>query len=550
MKIHQQLFPNYYRDSVALMQLSAKIAQYEGVIAASAQMATAANIQLLLDTKLLDKSIEAKPNDLLVIIQADNSEIATNASIYMKSLLDENKVTQQGGISRCQAHSITMGIEMLPTANLALISTPGDFAGAEALKALKQGLNVMIFSDNVPLEQEIMLKQYAQKQNLLVMGPDCGTAIIQGVPLAFANSVKRGDIGVIGASGTGIQQVTCLIDQLGFGISHAIGTGGRDLSEEVGGITMLSALKLLENDPATKLIVLISKPPAQSVARKLVLAAQSINKPVVINFLGADTSLEPDLSKSTNNITWANTLESAAHLAVSLLPNTSQNTSLILNSAAQRKLISQSMFADKVKSLVDTQINIRALYTGGTFCYEAQILLFDHLLNIKETDLSSNLDNCYSNTPIKLTNKSFKKLDNVWQSSGHSIIDLGDDDFTRGKAHPMIDPSTRNERLLQEAHDPSTAIILLDLVLGYGAHENPALSLVATIKQARDIAKMAGRSLIFVGFICGTQSDPQNYQTQESLLEEAGVILAGSNAHAIEIAATIFKLINQNNKEL
>ncbi len=532
METLQQFFPNYYRDSVALMQLSAKVAAQEGVIGASAQMATAANIQLMVDAKLLKEAVAAKPNDLLVVIQAETTAIAEEALVFIKALLEENSSNgnQQGGVAAEPARSIAMGVELLPDANLAMISTPGDFAAGEAMKALKMGLNVMLFSDNVPVEQEIALKKYAEKNDLLVMGPDCGTAIIQGVPLAFANVVSRGNIGVIGASGTGIQQVTCLIDQLGHGISHAIGTGGHDLSEAVGGITMRSALALLEKDPATDIIVLISKPPADSVARSLVTAAQKISKPVVINFLGAAPSLRSDLSKAGDNITWADTLESAAYLAVSLLPNTEAWAAT--QARMQQRLVPfNDVIASRVPLLKDTQVNVRGLYTGGTFCYEAQLLL------------APILKECRSNTPIK----SLKRLDNIWQSQGHTIIDLGDDDFTRGKPHPMIDPSTRNERLLQEANDPTTAIILVDLVLGYGAHENPAEGLVTTIKQAQEIAKAAGRTLFFVGFICGTKSDPQQYQKQQQLLRDAGVLLADSNAHATEVVAAIIKTIPHAN---
>ena len=299
METIQQFFPNYYRDSVALMQLSAKTAALDGVIAASAQMATAANIQLMVDAKLLTEALPAKPNDLLVVIQAESKAAIDEALAFVTQTLNESsKSSASDGQAQAEApRSLAMGVNVLPEANLALISTPGDFAGGEAMKALKLGLNVMMFSDNVPVEQEIELKKYARDHNLLVMGPDCGTAIIQSVPLAFANVVRAGKIGIVGASGTGIQQVSCLIDQLGEGISHAIGTGGHDLSEAVGGITMLSGLELLAEDSATDVIVLISKPPAESVAQKVIAAAKNVGKPVVINFLGADEQAASIASK-------------------------------------------------------------------------------------------------------------------------------------------------------------------------------------------------------------------------------------------------------------
>lgn len=522
METIQQFFPNYYRDSVALMQLSAKAANISGVIAVSAQMATAANIQLMVDAKLLAQALPAKPNDLLLVVQADTPASAQEALDFVTRTLDESSGTSvNGSVNEEPSRSLAMGLKVLPEANLALISTPGDFAAGEAMKALKLGLNVMMFSDNVTVEQEIALKQYARDHDLLVMGPDCGTAIIQSIPLAFANVVRAGKIGIIGASGTGIQQVSCLIDQQGEGISHAIGTGGHDLSEAVGGITMLSALKLLANDPATEVIVLISKPPAPSVAQKVIAAAQSIQKPVVINFLGSN---EQPATKGSNQIYWAKTLESAAYLAIDALKQSAQSQSI---NSHTRIAEFKSIVAQNIARLQPTQTCVRGLYTGGTFCYEAQLLL------------QPILGQCYSNTPTKQV----QKLANIWQSEGHTIIDLGDDDFTRGKPHPMIDPSTRNERILQEARDPNTAVILVDLVLGYGAHEDPAAELAKVMQKANEIARTNGRVLFFVGFICGTHSDPQNYQQQAKLLTESGLLLAQSNAHATEIVASIMHAI-------
>ncbi len=523
METIQQFFPNYYRDSVALMQLSAKTAQQAGVIAASAQMATAANIQLMVDAQLLKTTLDAKPNDLLVVIQADSQTSIDNALAFVRASLDEcSSSAQTGQIDAEPPRSLAMGVKILEEANLALISTPGDFAAGEALKALKLGLNVMMFSDNVSVEQEIALKEYARDHDLLVMGPDCGTAIIQSIPLAFANVVKAGKIGVIGASGTGIQQVTCLIDQLGAGISHAIGTGGHDLSEAIGGITMLSALALLDRDPATEVIVLVSKPPAASVAEKVIQAASCVSKPVVINFLGAP---KPSYLATNKRLSWASTLEAAAFQAIDMLENKSAQA--YQPDYTLRISPFETLIQTKKPLLQATQTKVRGLYTGGTFCYEAQLLL------------QAQLGECYSNTPTQHV----KKLDSIWNSQAHTIIDLGDDDFTRGKPHPMIDPSTRNERILQEARDPKTAVILVDLVLGYGAHADPAKELSEVIIKAKSLAADQGRYLFVVGFICGTQGDPQNYAQQEKCLKAAGVLLASSNAHATEIVSAIINTI-------
>jgi succinyl-CoA synthetase alpha subunit len=398
-----------------------------------------------------------------------------------------------------------MGLGNLVGANLALISTPGEYAAAEAFKALSLGLNVMLFSDNVDLKDEIALKRFAQERDLIVMGPDCGTAIINGIPLAFANVVRRGVIGVVGASGTGLQQVTCLVDRWGGGISQAIGTGGHDLHRDVGGISMLQGLKALAADPSTSVIVLISKPPSPEVAGKVLEAAGVAGKAVVVNFLGAD----PDQVRR-KNIYPAATLEDAAAAAVALADGKTPE--------ARRA----SVPSPSITPLAPQQRYVRGLYSGGTFCYEASLLLKKELGQIN------------SNTPVEPGDR----LSDVWTSRKHTVVDLGDDLFTRGRPHPMIDHRLRNERLIKEADDPEVAVLLLDIVLGYGSHPDPAAEMVPAIQKARDLATKAGRHLIIMGFVCGTAADPQNLSKQEMAFREVGVTLAESNAQAVRMAAS------------
>jgi succinyl-CoA synthetase alpha subunit len=509
METTQEFFPGCYRDSVALMMLSSRLSQREGVESASAQMATAANIDLMVQAGLLGQAVPPRPNDLWIVVRSQTPEQGREALAFAQAALVEKR--SEGESARGEPpRSIEMALAESPEANVVLISTPGEYAGAEALKALKQGCNVMMFSDNVPVEQEVLLKTYASEHELLVMGPDCGTAILGGVPLAFANAVARGPVGVVGASGTGIQQVTSLIDRAGLGISHAIGTGGHDLSLEVGGLTMLSAMNLLERDPQTKVVVLLSKPPAEAVARHILAVAQTLTKPVVVCFLGAGPR-EPE-----GNLVFATTLENAAQAAARILGRAVPSREA--RSAADRLRV-EPLRSRRVHGGV-----LRGLYTGGTFCYEAQVLLRDVLPGLS------------SNTPTS----GVAKMADLWNSRGHTILDLGDDDFTRGRPHPMIDPATRNERLLKEARDPETAVLLFDVVLGYGSHDNPAGGLVAAIVQARAEAQQAGRDLAFVGFLCGTDRDPQGYRQQESDLANAGVLLAESNAHAAELIRALF----------
>jgi FdrA protein len=504
----ERVIRNLYRDSVSLMQLSATLGRLPGVRQASAVMATAGNLELLREAGLIAAAIEPIPNDLLVAVEAADEATLADALAAAEAELSRAPAAQGGaGPRRVPPKSLEMALGELPTANLALISTPGDYAAAEAMKALRLGLNVMLFSDNVALADEIELKSYAREHDLLVMGPDCGTAVLSGIPLGFANAVRRGDIGAVAASGTGLQQVTCLIDRWGQGISQAIGTGGHDLSAEVGGITMLQGLRALAADPATRVVVLISKPPHPEVAERVLGAASQAGKPIVVNFLGADPS-----TVRRPNVHPVRTLEDAARLAVALAGGAD------LAPGAAR-----SEAAVEDPRLAPGQRYVRGVYSGGTFCYEALLLLSEVLGPVR------------SNTPLDPS----CRLADVWQSQGHTAIDLGDDVFTRGRPHPMIDQTLRCERIGKEAADPEVAVVLFDVVLGYGAHPDPAADLVPAIQSARAAAAAGGRDLAFVGSVCGTAADPQDLGRQEAALRDAGVMLADSNAQAVRTAARI-----------
>jgi len=499
---------NFYRDSVTLMQLSAHLSGLPGVSQASAVMASESNLALLREAGLLGSDVAAGPNDLLVALEGEEAAIA-EAMAAAERGLNEAPPAAKGAAQEQPPLSLEMALESTPGANLALISTPGDYATAEAMKALRLGLNVMLFSDNVPVADEIALKRYAAAHELMVMGPDCGTAIIGGVPLGFANVVRRGRIGLVGASGTGLQQVSSLIDRLGGGVSQAIGTGGHDLSAEVGGITMRQGLEALAADEATRVIVLISKPPARQVAERVLEEARQAGKPVVVNFIGADPGPIAALG-----LTAAKTLEDAAVAAVALESGRRGAPS----DAFQQR---QPRPASGERS--PKQRYVRGLFSGGTFCYEASLLLGESFPDV------------FSNTPVG----NARRLDNVWQSRAHSLLDLGDDLFTRGRPHPMIDFRLRLERFAVEARDPETAVILLDIVLGYGAHPDPAGAIAPSIEAAIAEAAAAERRLAVVGFVCGTSADPQNLEQQEARLVAAGMILARSNAEAARRAARI-----------
>ncbi|HUF39349.1 MAG TPA: acyl-CoA synthetase FdrA [Anaerolineales bacterium] len=513
MPVVTKKYANLYRDSVSLMQLSSRLTALKGIRQASVVMATQANLDLLEEAGLPVPDAAVSPNDMLVVVEGADQDILKDAiALVDLELVNENH-SEDGERPKLAPRSIQMGAAMNPDTNLALISVPGEYAAAETRKALNLGLHVMLFSDNIAKEDEISLKRLSREKGLFLMGPDCGTAIINGIPLAFANVVAAGNIGLVGASGTGLQQVTCLIDDLGGGITQAIGTGGHDLSEMIGGITMLQGLEALARDSATEVIVLISKPPAPAVAERILEAAGEVEKPVVVNFLGLEA-----LEDAPGNVHFAGTLESAARISHALATGQSPG-------GGSTRLDSQYSegIARARSGLGKQQKYVRGLYSGGTFCFEATILLADLLEPI------------YSNTPVSAE----MELPDVWKSLGHSLVDLGDDVFTRGRPHPMIDHRLRNDRILEEAADPETAVVLMDVVLGYGSHPDPAGEMLPVITQARAAAEAENRRPVFVGFICGTKNDPQNKAVQEARLSEAGVLLADSNAQAVQLAAQI-----------
>ncbi len=481
----------FYLDSVALMRRSREIAGLPGVEDAALMMATPANMQILAEAKLLaEPGRAAAGNDLIVAIRAGTAAHAEAALAEALGLLEAPRGGAGNG-ARFRPHSLGAALTALPEANLALISVPGEFAAAEARKALDRGLHVMIFSDNVALEDERALKQAARARGLLVMGPDCGTAVLGGVPLAFTNRVPKGDVGIIGASGTGMQEVMSLIAQAGGGISQAVGVGGRDLSEDIGGITTLMALEALDRDPATRHIVLISKPPAPEVARKIAARVGESAKLCSLCFIGAEAFDAPD------NARLAPTLKAAAEHALGGVEI-------------------GAGFDTAPASTTKRPGAIVGLYSGGTLCAEAQVVL------------ASGGREVASNAPVP----GARAIEGATRDS-HRLLDLGADAYTRGRPHPMIDPSVRDAPLMAALADAHVAVVLLDLVLGLGAHGDPAGHLASVL---------AGRPAdgpALVASVTGTEDDPQVRSAQIAKLEAAGVLVAPSNAQAAELARAL-----------
>ena len=485
-----------YYDSVVLMQLQRGLLGLPGVLDAGVVMATQANRELLATNNLLPDSITANPDDLLIVVKANEDKFAMDAIEKVDELLArrQSSVTQD-----FRPRSLSGAVKQLPNANWVLISVPGRYAAGVAREALELGRHVFLYSDNVSLEDEIALKKTAREKGLLMMGPDCGTAIINGIGLGFANRVRRGSIGVVGASGTGTQAVTSQIHNLGEGVSHAIGTGGRDLKSDVGAITAHQSLDLLARDPETKVIVLVSKPPSPDVATQLISAAQETGKPVVVYFIGY-----PVPARKIGNLHFAISLSEAAELATEI--------------GDQRLEIAG-------KSPV-TSLNVRGLFSGGTLAYE--ILL----------GLQATLSPIYSNAPI--TNN--QNLKDPLHSESHTIIDLGDEFFMVGRLHPMIDNDLRIRRMKQEATDPEVGMILFDVVLGEGSHPDPAGELVPVIKEIRD----SRLEIEFVAMVIGTEDDPQSLQSQIEQLKGGGVTVFRTATEAVEYISLRFGASRKN----
>jgi len=483
-----------YYDSVVLMQLQRGLLSLSGVVDAGVVMATQANRDLLAANNLLPDSISANPDDLLIVVKANDDQSATDAIGQVDELLARRK---SSSVSQdFHPRSLSGAIKQLPEANWVLISVPGRYAAGVAREALELNKHVFLYSDNVSLEDEIGLKKAAREKGLLVMGPDCGTAIINGIGLGFANRVRRGAIGVVGASGTGTQAVTSQIHNLGGGISHAIGTGGRDLKSDVGAITAHQALDLLARDDETKVIVLVSKPPSPDVATQLISAAQETGKPVVVYFIGY-----PPPARKIGNLYFAISLSEAAELSI-------------------RELEDQRLETRDSHSPVSSSY-LRGLFSGGTLAYETMV------------GLQAALSPLYSNSPISDS----QILSNPLHSESHTIIDLGDEFFMVGRLHPMIDNDLRIRRMKQEAADPEVGVILLDVVLGEGSHINPAGELVPVIKEIQ--GKRTGE-LEFVAIVIGTDEDPQNLQSQVEQLKEAGVVVFRTATEAVEYISLRF----------
>ncbi|HAL92971.1 MAG TPA: FdrA family protein [Verrucomicrobia bacterium] len=512
MNISGRIKQGFYFDSVTLMRTGRELSGFPGVAEASVVMATEANKSILaMSDLLLPEFKKTGDQDLLIVVKAKDAKIANEALAKAEELLARKKKPAAAGGSAAPApRDIASAAAALPGANLALISVAGRYAAREARKSLAAGLHVMLFSDNVSIEDEVALKKEAHKKGLIVMGPDCGTSIINGVPLAFANVVPRGSIGIVGASGTGTQEVACIIANEGSGVSQAIGTGGRDVKDAVGGITFLDAMQALAADRETKVLLLVAKPPQPKVLKKVYALIRKIKKPVVALFLGEGGR--------------PSTLEQAAHLAVAHA-NGDDPAQAIAHLGKRDEILLAEARQIVAKRKRPQGRYLRGLFSGGTFCAEAQVVLDGVVRHI------------HSNAPLGDS----VKLKNAWKPEKNSVIDLGEDEFTVGRAHPMIDYTLRNKMILDEAAKPETAVILIDVVLGYGANLDPAAELVPVIQKA-------AKKVFVVAGITGTIGDPQNRAKVVEALREAGAHVQLTNAAACKLAGYLAAEVARQNR--
>ncbi len=512
MGLYANIHRNSYQDSVKLMQVSERIKTLPGIRKAFAIMGTDANKATLARSGFdLSLMADATPSDILFLVDAQTEEAAQKAFEQFETLVAE--VRQEEAVAGRRARSIKSARAMLPQASIALISVPGEFAAYEARKALREGLHVHLFSDNVSIEEEIALKALGERLGLLVMGPGCGTSIIGGTPIGFANVIRRGPIGVIGAAGTGIQQVTVLIDHYGSGISHAIGVGGRDLTDAVGGASTLLAFDMLEQDEQTEVIVLVGKVPGPRTVAAVADRVARCSKPVVSAFLGV---MSQDLP-AAGVAAWD--LDAAARRAVEMA---TQSTLAFDRAEVSAEALRLSL-ADRLDRAPRSRIRVRGLYTGGSLADEAMVIMRKTLGTV-----FSNID---PDPAFRVPGKQI--------IHEHAIIDMGDDEFTVGRPHPMIDPSYRAERIIEEWQQEDTAVILCDVVLGYGSHQNPAQAVADAVHAAR---RMHGDAVTVIASVIGTERDPQQLSRQESILKDAGILVFSSNASAARAACAAVRL--------
>lgn len=495
-----KFFRDTYIDSVLQLSGMRAMGELEGVDWASAAMATPANLDTLRAEGVADGDLAgARSNDFFVVVRAEDEEVAAAALAAAESAVFSARADSGDSARGADPRTVRDALRAQPDSNVAVISVPGEYAALAAYQALSSGLHVLLFSDNVSLADEIALKDYAIERGLFVMGPGAGTALLGGACLGFANVVASGPVGVVAAAGTGAQEAMTLLDRWGIGVSQVIGLGGRDMSAEVGGRMARSAIAALRADPATEVILFVSKPPAVEVAESVL--AGNDDTPLVAALIGLDADVA-----APPGVTLADTLERGVVATLRLLraepPDVTETIGPSLSDARDRLATERTL--------------IRGLFSGGTLCYESLSILGGVIGEVR------------SNTPI---NKSWGL---PASPHSHQCLDLGEEEYTKGRPHPMIDAEARIEQLREHAADPEVAVIMLDVVLGYGANPDPAGTLAPVCES---VMEDGGPQI--VAYVLGTAGDPQGFTGQRERLAEAGCIVTETSAHASLVAAAI-----------
>ena len=516
MEVKVKVVKGQYHDSVSLMLAAREMKKMDGVIDAAIVMGTETNKNLLEQAGLMTALAEkASADDLIIVVKRKRNaeEVLDLSDIFLK----KKKTSGPQGAEE-PVHSIRSMAKDHPDINLAEISVAGVYAAKEAREALAHGMHVLLFSDNVSLENEIDLKQYAVSKGLLLMGPGAGTAFVNGVGIGFANALKKGPVGIVSAAGTGLQEVSSILASSGVGVSQAIGTGGRDLSQQVGGLMANASIEALIDDVNTDIIILISKPAHEKVTEKLLALLKRGKKESVICTLGAEFMIENDA-----NLHFTATLEACALTAVRLAGGTARDYAGYL----QEDLAKSEKEAKSIRAKLNAnQRYIRGLYSGGTLCYEAQVIWRDML---KEP--------VYSNAPLLKKNY----ISDSRNTACHITLDLGEEEYTIGRPHPMIDNDLRMRYIEETSKEAGTAVIVMDVVIGYGAHPDPAEELGTAIHTAIKNAKESGWYVPIVVCVTGTADDPQGLENTKKKLQNAGAIVCDTNAQAARLAAMIVR---------
>lgn len=507
MELFTLLQKDTYIDSLASLFTMSVLMDCEGVEGSYAGMATSANKQTMEELGLADDVVRtAGENDFVVAVRAASREA-------FEAAMSKTKTNEpEAACQKPAFNTVDEALRANPKANICTIAVPGEYACEVTKQALHQGLHCIVFSSNVPLEQEREMKELAREKGLLCMGPDCGVANINGAAFVLSSINNRGPFGICGASGCGIQHVAAFLHEAGSGVSQTIGTGGNDLKEQVGGISMLMGIDALENDPATEYIVLISRKPADSVLQTLAARIRKCNKPVVACFMGADRKVVEDAGAL-----WANDLDSCAQQALSLI-----GKQIEFDSDETLMAMAQSA----VKGMSAQQKYVRGVYCGGTYC--------DEVMQTMQPVIGGIHSNCPLSPELQLADSCI--------SVGNTVVDSGEEEFTCGRPHPTLEPSMRLPLIAKEGEDPETAVILLDFILTPPEHIDPAGVTLQVLTKAVEGARARGGKLAVVCSVLGTDADLQNVSQQRQKLRDAGVYVCRSNRQAGQLAAKIIQL--------